>query len=227
MSRRTLVIAVFVVAVLACAAAPALAREVRRSPGAPSPDSAATVTFTPRITTVRYATAVHVSGYLTSAGQPVAGGTVTLHETRDGVTRDGGTAVTDGKGFYQTTVTPRFNASWHAEAAGVSSLPVVILVRPRVVTLALSHAQSGTRLTEVLSGVVTPKHAGMRVLVQRSTATGWRTVASGRLDQRSHYRVRWLMPYRSATYRLRVLLPAHGDHADGLSQTSLVRVSVS
>jgi hypothetical protein len=94
------------------------------------------------------------------------------------------------------------------------------------VTLALSHTQSGERLTEVLSGAVAPRHAGKRVLVQRSTATGWRTVASGLLDRRSHYRIRWLMPYRSAVHRLRVLLPAHGDHADGVSPTAYVRVRV-
>jgi len=125
----------------------------------------------------------------------------------------------------KATVSPRFNASWHAEAAGVSSPPVVIQVGPRV-TLALSHTQSGARLTEVFSGAVAPAHAGERVFVQRSTANGWRAVASGRLDRRSHYRIRWLMPYRSATYKLRVLLPAHGDHADGVSPTGYVRVRV-
>lgn len=225
MFRRALCTAVLASVILTCAAAPATAREARRSQAAHAAGSATAVTFTPRLTIVRYARAVSVSGSLTSAGEPVAGSTVTLRETRGGVTRNGGTAVTNGQGLYQTTVSPRFNASWHAEAAGVSSPPVVIQVRPRV-TLALSHTQSGARLTEVFSGAVAPAHAGKRVVVQRSTADGWRAVASGRLDRRSHYRIRWLMPYRSAVYRLRVLLPAHGDHADGLSQTAFVRVRV-
>ena len=225
MFRRALCTVVLASVILTCAAAPATAREDRRSQAAHTAGSAAAVTFTPRLTIVSYARAVSVSGYLTSAGDPVAGGTVTLRETRGGVTRDSGTAVTNGQGFYQTTVSPRFNASWHAEAAGVSSLPVVIQVRPRV-TLALSHTQSGARLTEVFSGAVAPTHVGKRVFVQRHTADGWRAVASGRLDRRSHYRIRWLMPYRSAVHRLRVLLPAHRDHADGVSPTAFVSVRV-
>jgi hypothetical protein len=225
MFRRALCTVVLASVLLTCAAAAATARDARRSQAAQASSSATAVTFTPRLTIVLYGRTVPVSGHLTSAGQPVAGSTVTLRETRGAVTRDRGTAVTNGQGLYQTTVAPRFNASWHAEAAGISSLPVVIQVRPRV-TLTLSHTQSGARLTEVFSGAVTPRHAGKRVFVQRSTANGWRAVASGLLDRRSHYRVRWLMPYRSAAYRLRVLLPAHGDHADGVSQTALVRVSV-
>jgi hypothetical protein len=224
MFRRAFCTVVLATVILTCAAAPAAAREARPSQAAHA-GSATAVTFTPRLTIVRYARAVSVSGFLTSGGDPAAGATVTLRETRGGVTRDGGTAVTNSQGLYQTTVSPRFNASWHAEAADVSSASVVIQVRPRV-TLALSHTQSGARLTEVFSGAVAPAHAGKRVFVQRYTADGWRAVASGRLDRRSHYRIRWLMPYRSAVYRLRVLLPAHRDHADGLSPTAYVRVRV-
>jgi hypothetical protein len=225
MYRRALYAVVLASVVLICAAGPATAGDARRAQTARAAGSATAVTFTPRLTIVRYGRAVPVSGFVTSADEPVAGSTVTLRETRGGMTRRGGTAVTNGQGLYQTTVTPRFNASWHAEAAGVSSLPVVIQVRPRV-TLALSHTQSGARLTEVFSGAVTPTHEGRRVLVQRYTANGWRAVASGLLDRRSHYRIRWLMPYRSAVYRLRVLLPAHSDHADGVSPTAFVRVRV-
>lgn len=225
MFRRALCTVVLASVILTCVAAPATAREARRSQAAHATGSATAVTFTPSVTIVRYARAVSVSGYLTSDGDPLANSTVTIRETRGGVTRDGGTAVTNSQGLYQTTVSPRFNASWHAEAAGVSSPPVVIRVRPRV-TLTLSHTQSGVRLTEVFSGAVVPAHAGMRVFVQRYTADGWRAVASGRLDRRSHYRIRWLMPYRSAVHRLRVLLPAHRDHADGVSPTAFVRVRV-
>ena len=221
----TVVLASVVLAsALACSAA-ATAHDARRSPVVKAADPATTVTFTPRVTIARYGSTVPVSGSLTSAGDPVAGGTVTLRETRGGATRDGGTAITNGQGFYQTTVAPRYNAEWHAEAAGAFSLPVVIQVRPRV-TLALSHIQSGARLTEVFSGAIAPSHVGSRVVVQRHTASGWRVVASGRLDARSRYQIRWLMPYRSAFYKLRVLLPAHGDHADGVSPTAYVRVRV-
>jgi hypothetical protein len=225
MVRRALCITVLASVVLACAALPAAAREARRSQAVHSADSAAALTFVPRFTTVRYGRTVPVSGYLTSGGDPVAGSTVTLRETRGGATRDGGAAVTNDQGLYETTVSPGFNALWHAEAAGVSSPPVVIRVRPRV-TLKLSHTQSDGRLIEVFDGAVAPAHAGRRVFVQRSTADGWRAVASGRLDRRSRYHIRWRMPYRSAVHKLRVLIPAHDDHAYGVSPTAFVRVRI-
>jgi hypothetical protein len=184
------------------------------------------LTCRPRTALVRYGKSVTVGGYLTTGGEPLSGSAVTLGPTGGGVTRDEVTATTDGQGFYRASVAPKANASWTAHAAGASSESVVIRVMPKI-TLRLSHLEAGKRLTEILSGGVTPAHSGQRVLVQRQTASGgWRNVASGRLDRRSHYSIRWSLPYRTATYKLRTVVTAHADHAEGASQTATLRVKI-
>ncbi len=194
MVRRTLVIVVFAVLALTCAAqVPALgagadgASRARRG-------ATGTLTFLPAPHLVRFGKTITVRGSLTSAGAPVAGAAVLVH--RLGQTT-GSTAVTNAQGLYQATVTPRANATWAASAGEVQSDAVLIQVRPRV-TLALSHSRSTSRLTEYFSGSVSPGHAGARMVVQRSTASGWRTVASGRLDAGSRYRIPWVLPHRTA-----------------------------
>ncbi len=184
------------------------------------------VTFRPQSALVEYGKSVIVSGYLTDSGEPVAAGsTVTLFETRGDVSRDRGAATTDGQGFYSTTITPGSNAAWSAVATDATNVSVEILVMPRV-TLKLAHSVSGTRLTEIFSGSVAPNHAGKKILVQKAVGSSWRTVAAGRLDRRSHYRVGWRLPYRTATYKVRVILPKHGDHSEGASPTGTVRIKI-
>ncbi len=46
----------------------------------------------------------------------------------------------------------------------------------------------------------------------------------GSLDDRSRYRISWPLPLRSATYLFRTLLPAHADHAAGISRSARLRV---
>ena len=223
MVRRTLVIVLFAVLALACAAqVPALgagadgASRARRG-------ATGTLTFLPQLDLVRFGKTITVRGSLTAGGAPVAGAAVLVH--RLGQTT-GSAAVTDAQGRYQATITPRANASWAASAGEVQSDAVLIQVAPRV-TLALSHSRSTSRLIEYFRGSVSPDHAGAAMVVQRSTASGWRKVASGRLDAGSRYRISWVLPQRSATYRLRVVLPAHADHAHGTSQPATLRVVVT
>ncbi len=95
------------------------------------------------------------------------------------------------------------------------------------VTLALSHLKpQGTRLREIFSGAVAPAHAGATVRIQKAAGTGWRTVASGKLDGSSRYRVIWSVPFRTASYKLRATLPTHADHAEGDSQTASFKVVI-
>jgi hypothetical protein len=183
------------------------------------------VTFRPRAQTVKYGKSVGVSGYLTSGGEPLAGRTVTLRKTSGGVSSKAGTATTDDQGFYRTTVAPAANSTWFAEAGGVSSAGLQIGVVPGV-TLALSHTRSGARFSERFSGKVTPAHRGTRVLVQSKTGGGWHTVRAGTVDARSRYHVTWKLPDRTATYSLRVIIPAHADHLQGTSPTATLRIVV-
>ncbi len=183
------------------------------------------LTFRPRAKLVQYGKSVTVSGYMTGAGGiPVGAATVNIGTESGDQLSVKTTAQTGADGFYSKTVKPAANATWSAEgttdAEGVS-----IQVAPRV-TMTLSHLKASTRLSEILSGSVSPNHKGKKVLVQKAVGKNWKTVASGRLDSRSRYRVTWYLPYKTATYQLRVVLPAHGDHAQGTSPTGTLRVKI-
>jgi hypothetical protein len=184
------------------------------------------LTFRPRAKLVQYGKSVTVSGYMTSAGGiPVGAGTVSIGTVSGGQLSVRTTAQTGADGFYSKAIKPTANTTWSA-AGNVAADPVVIQVAPRV-ALTLSHPKAGARLSEVFSGSVSPGHRGKKVLLQKAVGKNWRTVASGRLDRRSHYRITWYLPYRTATYKLRTILPAHGDHAQGASPTATLRVKIT
>lgn len=181
------------------------------------------ITFRPHARTIKYGRWVGVAGYLTSDGEPLVGRTVTLRGTRGDTSLRGGKATTGGEGFYATAVAPKSNYTWSAQSGGAVSAGLMIGVMPRL-TLALSHTKSGGHLYEHFSGKVKPAHRGSRVLVQRRSRAGWRTIKAGAVDARSRYRVTWKLPNRSATYSLRVILPAHADHSQGASPRATLRV---
>ena len=181
----------------------------------------------PRARLVQYGKSVTVAGYLTGAGGlPVSGAQVQVrrvtgrdhrrrghrHHGRPGLLPDLAPAPV------QRDLDGRSPAAPRGEEA-------LIRVMPRV-TLALSHLKAGTVLTEIFTGGVAPAHDGQRVLIQKAVGSGWRTVASGRLDGSSRYRISWRLPYRTATYKLRAVIPAHADHAQGTSVTGTLKVVV-
>ena len=188
-------------------------------------DAATTATFRPRSQLVEYGKRVAVAGYVTQADSlPAVGVGVVVAASGSGSAS--ATAQTEADGYYHASIAPKENATWSATAAGASAEGIVIRVRPHL-TLALSHLKpQGTRLTEILSGAVTPRHAGAKVLVQKAVGSAWRTVASGRLDSRSRYHVVWALPFKTASYKVRAVLPAHADHAEGDSQTASLRVVI-
>jgi hypothetical protein len=184
--------------------------------------SAAEVTFRPRAQLIKYGARVQVAGYVTQADSlPAAGVAVTV--TRNG--HASAALTTQADGFYNTPIAPKANATWSAAAAGASAGEIVIRVMPKL-TLALAHKTSSTRLIEILSGTVTPNHAGATVRIQKAVGGGWRTVASGRVDSRSRYRVTWSVPYKTASYKLQAMLPAHADHAEGVSPSATLKVVI-
>lgn len=146
-----------------------------------------------------------------------------------GVTRTAATATTDGRGFYRTTIAPKVTAAWTAVAAAPGGETIIskafrgLKVAP-VVSITLAHRNAGSGYVEIFSGAVKPAHPGSRVLLQRRRGGSWHTLASGSLDGRSRYRVSWPVPLRSATYLFRTLLPAHADHAAGVSRSTRLRV---
>ena len=101
-------------------------------------------------------------------------------------------------------------------------IPCTVRVRPKV-TLRLSDRtpRSGQRVR--FKGFALPAHDGMAVRIQRKTRDGWKTIATPLLKPatpvdgvaRSKYRKR-IRIRRSGAYR--TVLPAHGDHARGVSR---------
>jgi hypothetical protein len=241
MIRRTLVIVATLAVGLTLAATPALAASGRagsaharcRSAATDLPRAAGAGTELtvaadlPPLTPVKYPKSVDLTGHLTTDGLPPATPQVVqVGQTSGDSFTPVASAKTDASGFYRAAVTPTSNGTWTAVCGDVRGNEVAIEVAPRV-TLALSHVQAAARLTEIFSGVVAPKHAGMRVLIQKAVRGGmWQMVASGRLDSRSRYRVTWNVPYKTARYRLRAILPAHPDHAQGTSMKAVLKVVV-
>jgi hypothetical protein len=188
------------------------------------------LTLRPRAAAVKYGRAVGVAGYLTLGGEPLAHRAVAIRHSGSGGTRTLATTTTDAQGFYTAAVSPATSGRLSAAAARVPGGPAVsgtetVGVRP-LVSLSVSHTKAAGRLTEHFRGTVRPAHRGSRVVVQRKLGDRWRAVASGRLDARSRYAISWTLPKRSATYKLRVVLPAHADHLMGVSSTATIKVMV-
>lgn len=225
MIRRTLVIVLFFTAVLTSVPSPGLALDPAGGAAAEAraAEPTTSLTFLPRLDVIRYGRSIRVEGALTTDGAPIADATVLVHRVGAAT---GTEVVTDAMGRYVTTISPHENAAWVASSGDLQSAEVLIKVAPKV-TLALSHKRTASRLAEYFSGSVAPSHAGRTMLVQRATKSGWRTVASGKLNASSRYRIAWVLPRRSATYRLRVVLPAHGDHVQGNSPPATLQVVVN
>jgi hypothetical protein len=188
-------------------------------------NAASQLTCRPRVRIVQYPKSVTLSGYATAAGGSAIGGATVRVGTLDG-DRFSSRVVTTTRadGFYSATVKPAANARWTARGDVFADLAAV-QVAPRV-TMSMSHLRASTRLGETFSGSVSPDHGGKKVQVQKAAGRSWKTVATGRLDSRSRYRVTWYVPYRTATYKLRTIVPAHADHAQGASPSGTLKVVV-
>ena len=186
-----------------------------------------TVTLRPRSTDVQYGDSIRVGGYVTVGGEPLAGSAV---QVRLGG-KTAGSAITGADGYYETAVKPESSAPLTAVAEGpgggqIVSAPFGGLVVSPAISLTLSNRSAGLGYVETFSGDVKPAHPGSRVYVQRKVGSSWRLLASGRLNGASKYAVSWPLPLRTATYLIRTVLPAHGDHAQGVSRTARLRVVV-
>jgi hypothetical protein len=197
-------------------------------------EAGAALTLRPRATHVVYGDEAGVAGYLTAAGVPLAGSRVEIRwANARGLSMTAATATTDGEGFYQATIAPKASGgAWTATAIGPTGEPVLsdaftgLTVAPAV-SIALANRRTGRSYVEIFSGSVKPAFPGRRVLVQRLTGGSWHTLATGSLDGRSHYRVSWPLPLRSATYLFRTLFPAPAGYEAGVSRTARLRVVVN
>ncbi len=187
----------------------------------------AALTLRPRAAALAYGDTLEVSGYLTLDGTPLDGVAVQL-------TPSTGTApavtLTNAGGYYATWFKPDASASWTAAAqapggATVTSAAVTVTVAPKV-SLTLSTRRSGAGYVTIFSGEVDPAHRGNTVIVQRQQGAAWRPLKTAKLDASSAYKASWKVPLKTATYVFRTVLPAHGDHAEGVSRPVRLKVVV-
>jgi hypothetical protein len=186
------------------------------------------LTLRPRAAALTYGDRLAVSGYFTLDGAPLDGAAVQL-------TPSTGTAplatLTDAGGFYETGFKPDASATWTAAAQApgggtVTSAAVTVTVAPKV-SLALATRRAGAGYVTVFSGEVDPAHSGVAVVVQRQQGASWRSLKSATLDASSAYKASWKVPLKTATYVFRTVLPAHGDHAQGVSRPVRLKVVVT
>jgi hypothetical protein len=186
------------------------------------------LTLRPRATALTYGDLLEVAGYLTVDGEPLAGVTVHLAPSA-GAAPPAATTFADG--LYQTSFKPQASATWTATAQGpagatISSGPSVRIEVAPTISLSIDTRRAGSGYVTAFSGEVAPDHRGSTVLVQRQRKGGWSLLTSAKVDASSAYRATWKIPLKTATYLIRTVLPAHGDHAEGVSRTARLRVVV-
>ena len=131
-----------------------------------------------------------------------------------------GATGTDGRRWLLPDVarSPRPTRPGRRSPAAPRATPCVIRVMPRV-TLALSHLKAGHTAHRDLQR---PGHAGPP-RPARAHPEGRRLgLAHGRLGparQPLPLPRQLALPYKTATYKLRAVVPAHADHAEGASPT--------
>jgi hypothetical protein len=159
---------------------------------------------------------------------PVAGRTLFLYRrlagSREGFQRVG-TATTDRHGYYDFTRPDgaiSTNRSWfvleHGSEGDVHSRTIHESVRA-LVTLDAPPSSVVTGKPVLLTGQVTPRHAGERVALQEENGASddWRTIATGKLDSSSSYAIAhtWRIP---AVHELRVLFAGDERNVRGISR---------
>jgi hypothetical protein len=162
----------------------------------------------------------------TGSGTPLAGVRVAISTRPAGQRgfRIVRTLTTGSTGAVSWSVAPMRSTAYRAalEAAPAVTATRSLAVHQRV-ALAVDHLRIHPGGAVRLSGFVVPGHPRARVRVQLLTAAGWQTVAQPRLGIASHY-AKTLVAGISGRYVLRVVAPATGTNANGLSRTVTVRV---
>lgn len=137
-----------------------------------------------------------------------------------------GTASTNAAGDFILIQEPTVNTRYQARQGNLESLPVTVLVRPKVgLRLSDSTPQMGQRVT--FSGRVCPEHDGRTVAIQRSSAGRFKTVRRATLldipgSTCSRYSRKLTV---SSDGRYRTVIAAHADHARGVSPSRRANVS--
>lgn len=199
MKRVVLVVCASVLVVVA----PALAN--------PKPSSSSSVTIAASANPIVAGSSTVISGQVT--GKKAAGTSVQLQDQPSTATSFsvGATTTADASGHYTFTVTPTVNTTYRVmakTAPAAKSADVLVKVRVKV-TMHVGTTSPVVGHLVRFSGLVLPAYNGKTVLIQRKTATGWKTVAQAKLaaatplgsTARSKYQKR-IRFRKSGTYRV-------------------------
>src|SRR3954449_3302556 len=213
---------ILLAAALAAAAVPA-----SQAAKPPKPPKNAKLTATVKPTAIAFGKFVTASGHLTSntANVPVELQADPYPFDGKWVTR--GTKNTDAKGDVSFALAPNLNTKLRLQTSGapkLTSAESTVTVAWRV---GLRGSDSTPRKGQSIrfSGSVHPAHVGGTALIQKRTASGFKTVKSTVLKAAtstySSYSTR--MRIRSTgTYRVRI--PADASHAAGVSRSRTLTV---
>ncbi len=177
---------------------------------------------------VVFGRSVALSGHL--SGQGHAGKNVRVQADAfpyEGNYVDVASATTNSGGAWAATDKPAVNTRYRARQGSTISGVVTERVRVRV-SLRLSDRTPAAGQLVRFFGRACPQHDGARVRIQRRTSTGrWRTVRRTTLrdipgSSCSRYTRRFRV-FHDRTLRT-VVIPADGDHANGISRRRRVDV---
>jgi hypothetical protein len=205
-------------------AGPALAAKPPK-PGKPNPN----LTLKASATTVTFGKPVTLTGH----AKNVAAGTVVEAQANpypySGFKPTGKTAVVDPSGNYSITgVIPQFNSQLRVLAktspeiqSGTATIHVTLRVSFKV-----SDATPKRGTSVRFAGTVAPAHDGKPVLIQKQTATGFKTVARTTLLDNGSASSKYSRKVKirsSGTYRV-IAQSGDQDHDDGTSRTRTLKV---
>ncbi len=225
---RRIIVAVFVSAL--AFAGPALAANAAKPPKPPK-QAASAVTISASPTTVVFGSTTSITGQAT--GNKAAGATVELQDQKSaGQFATVMSATADATGHYMFKVTPTQNTVYRVVAhtapqATSQGTAVKVLVK---VTFGVSTTTPKAGSKVRFFGFVLPAYNGKLALIQRQTASGWKTVARTGLVAatplggvaRSKYSKR-LLVRASGTYRV-YFNPSDGLRQPNASSTKRLRV---
>ncbi|MGI8575007.1 MAG: S8 family serine peptidase [Egibacteraceae bacterium] len=162
--------------------------------------------------------------------EPVAGATLVLQARQPEISPQWSrlrVRSTDYRGEVAFGHRPRVATEYRARFYGDGKLLAAmsdvmrVAVRPNV-QAALSTQRATVNETVAIRGSVSPRHPGSRILLQRYNGR-WRSIKATRLDSYGRYGFR-RRERRAGTYRNRVVLPRHDDHAAGISEVLTLQV---
>ena len=193
---------------------------IDKGPAAPAP--APTLALRADTASLTAGRTVNLSGTVTRSGAPLAGQSLDLVAWRapGNVERRIGTVTTGAGGTFAVSDLPSTTTRYAVRAAGASSSPTVVVVRPNL-TAGLSRSVVHRKRLVYVRGSVRPGASGQRVSLQRRAGARW--VPVRRAVVASSYRF-GIRPARGGVYRYRVVAGANAGRAAATSATLRLRV---